>query len=235
MPRPEHIHPALWRGSQLATRASACLPAGHAALAAELPGGGWPLGSLTELLPERHGVGEIRLLRPALAAVPAHRRIVLLSPPYAPHLACWHHWRLDPAQLLWLHPAHDRDALWAAEQVLRNGQCGALLAWHDPVPLPALRRLHLAAQGSDMLFVLMRPPSTAAQASVAPLRVALAPARGGVAVTLLKRRGPPCARTLHIPLDNRLPGLDTLFPHVPLDQPAPAPAHAGRLPHALAQ
>ncbi len=44
------------------------LASGHAALDAELPGGGWPLGELTELLQAQPGCGEWRLLRPAFAA-----------------------------------------------------------------------------------------------------------------------------------------------------------------------
>ena len=46
---------------------------GFAALDAQLPGGGWPHGVLTELLLPEPGVGELRLLAPALAAVAAAR------------------------------------------------------------------------------------------------------------------------------------------------------------------
>ena len=233
-PLAQQIHPALWRGSQWPAGRQSTLPAGHAALSAELPGGGWPLGSLTELLPERPGIGEIRLLRPALARLPAHRAVVVIQPPFIPQQSCWQHWQLPSRQLLWLRPPTATDALWAAEQVLKNGHCGALLFWQHPIRVQALRRLHLAAQAGDMLFVLMRPPSVASQASPAPLRVALAPAVGGLQATVLKRRGPPCEKTLYLPLDNRLAGLVPSFPHAPLDLPAPAPAHAGRLPHALA-
>jgi protein ImuA len=40
---------------------------GYASLSAELPSGGWPLGALIELLPAHSGIGELRLLQPALA------------------------------------------------------------------------------------------------------------------------------------------------------------------------
>ncbi|MEI2414786.1 translesion DNA synthesis-associated protein ImuA [Orrella sp. JC864] len=233
-PSPQHIHPALWRGSQWSAARQPCLPAGHAPLAAELPGGGWPLGSLTELLPQRPGIGELRLLRPALARLAPQRPVVLIQPPYVPNQAAWRHWGLQDHPLLWLRPRTAADALWAAEQVLKNGHCGALLLWQHPIALPALRRLHLAAQGGDMLCLLVRPPQAGALASAAPLRVALAPAAGGLLARVLKRRGPPCEKTLFIDLDTRLPGLAGPLPHAPLDLPAPAPADAGRLPHALA-
>jgi protein ImuA len=68
------LHPAVWRASQLGAGAQATSPSGFAALDAELPGGGWPHGVLTELLLPQPGIGELRLLAPALAA---------LSPPPA--------------------------------------------------------------------------------------------------------------------------------------------------------
>lgn len=92
LPRhPEDIHPALWRASQLAAGFDRVVSCGHAALAAELPGGGWPAGALTELLTPQPGCGELRLLRPALATV-GSRPLLLLQ---APH-------RLQPAGLKWL-------------------------------------------------------------------------------------------------------------------------------------
>ena len=54
-----------------------------------------------------------------------------------------------------------RDALWAAEQILRSGCCGALLLWQQHVRSEALRRLHLAAQSGETLFCLMRPLAAA--------------------------------------------------------------------------
>ena len=43
------LHPSLWTGKHYAHAAGACLPSGFDALDAELPGGGWPVGSLIEL------------------------------------------------------------------------------------------------------------------------------------------------------------------------------------------
>ena len=57
----ESIHPNLWFGSQLARAYRKTVDTGYAALSAELPGGGWPLGALMELLVQQPGVGEMRL------------------------------------------------------------------------------------------------------------------------------------------------------------------------------
>ncbi|MCB1995213.1 MAG: hypothetical protein KDG57_04905, partial [Rhodoferax sp.] len=66
---PEAIHPALWRAAGFGRSRAPGLATGFAALDAELPGGGWPGGLLTELLLPQPGVGEWRLLAPALAAL----------------------------------------------------------------------------------------------------------------------------------------------------------------------
>ena len=63
------LHPALWRASQIGGAPRRCTASGFAALDAQLPGGGWPHGVLTELLLPNAGMGELRLLAPALAAV----------------------------------------------------------------------------------------------------------------------------------------------------------------------
>ena len=80
---PEALHPALWR-AQAGSRSlgGEVLSSGFPALDAELPGGGWPLRTLTELLLAQPGLGEFRLLAPALVPVLAQGRgLMLLAPP----------------------------------------------------------------------------------------------------------------------------------------------------------
>src|SRR3546814_11562112 len=83
---PQRIHPALWRASQLARMPGRCVDTGFPALSAQLPGGGWPLGNLIELLIQQPGIGEMQLLRPALSDL-SSRSIFLVQPPYAPQIA----------------------------------------------------------------------------------------------------------------------------------------------------
>jgi len=85
---PEHlesIHPALWRGSQLARAYGRTVDTGYPALSAQLPGAGWPVGTMMELLVQQAGVGEMRILSPALASVSQKRSIVLVAPQQTPH------------------------------------------------------------------------------------------------------------------------------------------------------
>ncbi len=188
---PPSLQEFVWRAGQMGSARSAVTPSGHAVLDHQLPNRGWPHGGLTELLLQQGGIGEMRLLKPALQSL-GHRRIALLQPPYLPQIAAWCDWGLPPERLLWIRAKRHADVLWSAEQVLRNGSCGALLLWQDTLRHESLRRLQLAAQASDMLCWLLRPLASAAEASPAPLRIALRPLAGGVQLELLKRRGPPC-------------------------------------------
>jgi len=101
----------LWRAGQTASgRSDVALPSGHPALDSLLPSGGWPAGTLVELIgaasfdpgdvanvgggapagrdtahPPR-GVGAVTLLLPTMAALTARRRhVVLVDPPYVPY------------------------------------------------------------------------------------------------------------------------------------------------------
>jgi protein ImuA len=228
-PAPEALHPSLWLASQLAHASTRCVDTGHPALSAQLPGGGWPTGTLVDLLVQQPGIGEMRLLRPALVACAA-RRIVLLQPPHAPQALALAALGLAPSQLIWIRSSRSADALWAAEQVLRSGSCGAVLFWQNHMRGESLRRLHLAAQAGDTLFFLFRPLAAAQDASPAPLRLSLRPAAGGMDIGFVKRRGPQRDAPLFLPLTPSL-----LQRHAPVDRPLPAPVTARSLQPELVQ
>ena len=58
---------------------------GWTELDAVLPGGGWQAGTIVELMPAATGIGELRLLLPALARITgAGRHVALIAPPYIP-------------------------------------------------------------------------------------------------------------------------------------------------------
>ena len=195
--RPAALHEHVWRAGQMGLARANVTPTGHAALDRELPNHGWPHGGLIELLLQQSGIGELHLLQAALHAL-GDQRIALLQPPHTPHIAAWRAWGLSPQRLLWIRTKRQADALWSAEQVLRNGSCGALLLWQQTLRHESLRRLQLAAQASDTLCWLLRPLSASDTASPAPLRIALRPLAGGVQLEVLKRRGPPCALPIHV-------------------------------------
>lgn len=221
----------VWRADQMASCPAAVVSTGFQALDDELPNGGWPHSALIELLLQQHGIGEMQLLRPALAKIARQRRIALIQPPHAPQIDAWLEWDLPHEHLLWIKPDKTSDALWSAEQMLRNGSCGAVLLWQEHCRSNALRRLHLAAQESDTVFWLMRHMSHSQDASPAPLRLGLRPANGGVEVSFVKRRGPYTEMPLTLSL-NSIPSTSVDFPaknHAFLDRRAPASASAGSI------
>ncbi len=189
-------NPLVWRGDQLAP-ADDAVCSGFAELDRELPGGGWPKRSLTELLHDVQGIGELRLLQPALGRLArSSEAIVLVAPlhiPYAPALAgCG----IDPARLFVVAAAEGKDRWWAAEQVLRADSAGALLFWPGTLNDQRLRRLQLAAQDSNTLAFLFAGTAGAAQASPSPLRLRLAAEKGRLRIDVFKRRGGVMVRPL---------------------------------------
>lgn len=191
----------LWRGQATPAAPASRYPSGHAALDAVLPGGGWPEAALSELLVGLPGVGELSLLLPTLARLSqAGERIVLVGPPHLPYPPAWQAAGVDLGQLS-LVQAQGRDALWAAEQCLRSGSCGAVLAWPDRADDRALRRLQVAAESGQTLAFAYRSLGEAQNPSPAALRLAIEanPAR----LRVIKcRGGQPSARP--IPLDARV-------------------------------
>jgi hypothetical protein len=194
--------PDIRRGGELARVASASVPTGFPQLDAALPGGGWPTGSLAELLPSHEGIGEVRILGPALAALArAGKRLAWIAPPYLPYAPALAAAGIDLAQVLIVRTRTVRDALWAAEQALHSAACGAVLVWPTAVKYVALRRLQLAAERSQAMTMLFRSPDVASEPSPAVLRLGLHTAAGGLAVQILKRRGAVCERPMLVTLN----------------------------------
>lgn len=216
---PERIHPALWRATQLARPARATVATGFPALDHELPGRGWPVGQLIELMLQQPGCGELQLFRPALQRQAAERSIALVQPPYPPCIQAWAHWRLPPERLIWIQPSSPADALWATEQILRHNVCGAVFCWARALHPSSLRRLHLLAQQSDTLCIVLRPASASLQPSAAVLRLAIHPCRFGMRLHIVKRQGALCSEplTLHLYAPVR-----KAFHHAALDLPETA-------------
>jgi hypothetical protein len=177
----------LWRGRELA-RVDA-RSTGYTALDAKLPGGGWPIGTLIEITPAYDGMGELKLIVPALKSwCQDGRSVAFVCPPHIPYAPALARCGLLLSSLLWVVAANDEDGRWAAEQLLREG-AAAVLLWSTAREDRALRRLQLAAEAGKACAFLYRPPGTLTQASPAAIRIALSAAAGGVSLDLIKVRG----------------------------------------------
>jgi protein ImuA len=193
----------IWRGDRLAVLDGQAVPSGCAPLDAQLPGGGWPRGTLIELLAEAPAIGELSLLLPALRATVGEAPIAIIAPPGMAHAPAWATY-LPLAQLLWVEAPAEHIA-WSTEQLLASGALGAVLTWLPAkVDNKSLRRLQLAAEGCRSLAFMFRGTACARTPSPAPLRLSLAGSAEGLRVSILKRRGPPCSAPLLLHVERPL-------------------------------
>jgi cell division inhibitor SulA/protein ImuA len=182
-------NPFVWRGDSKA-RTDKTVPSGYAELDQALPGGGWPQGALTELLRDEEGIGELRLLLPALERLAqADEWIVLVAPPHLPCVPAFAAAGVDPARVIVVGAAEDKHRWWAAEQALRANSAGAVLFWPVAPGEQRLRRLQVAAQEGEALAFLFTTTTRVAHPSPAPLRIRLSPAGGRLRLDVFKRRG----------------------------------------------
>lgn len=131
--QPSALHPSLWLAQSQGGvpggpgGRGGTLPSGFAALDAELPGGGWPVRVLTELLLPVLGVGELRLLAPVLIGLARAGRSVLL---------------FDPPALV--------NAVALAEMGWPPGQCVVVRSGFSPLPPPVARGWGLAVSAGAL-------------------------------------------------------------------------------------
>ena len=213
------IHADVWHAHALSHMPLPVLATGDAALDAQLPGGGWPIGALTEILQPPGVHSEWRLLLPALVHC-GHGPVVLVGAPHLPFAPALAAQGLLAQRLLWVNIAAAAARLWACEQALRCAEVNAVLAWLPQARSEQLRRLQMAAAEYHKLLFVMRPALAQDEASPAALRLHLQPlsaevpqgrtVASGTAATppqqpcdalqlqLLKRRGPPLDQALHL-------------------------------------
>jgi hypothetical protein len=187
-------HPDLWRAGRIEPNAQT-VSTGYPTLDSLLADRGWPKAGLVELLSAQIGIGELRLLGPALAelSVQERRWITWINPPHIPYAPALAEIGIDISKVLLVHPKTHEDALWALEQAIKSGSCSAALAWLDESKLAAkdVRRLKLAARRGGALTVLFRPSTAAQRQSMAELRILMQPASAAdrLSIEILKRRG----------------------------------------------
>ncbi len=194
----------VWQADALASAPGRVLATGDAVLNAHLPGGGWPLGALSEILQPPGVHNEWRLLLPALARS-GTGAVVLVGAPHTPFGPSLGAQGLLPQRLLWVAPQAGAKAgaqrLWATEQALRCADVDAVLAWLVQVKPEQLRRLQMAAAEYDKLLFVLRPEQAQDESSPAVLRLWAAPSPNGtdtLEVRVLKRRGPPMDQSVHL-------------------------------------
>lgn len=235
--------PDVWRADALSAAPARVCASGHAALDAVLPGGGWPLGALVELLQQAPVQAVWRLLAPALATLDG--AVVLVGaplPPFAPALEAQ---GLAAQRLLWVRADTAAERAWAAEQALACAEVGAVLLWLHEAP-PSVRP-PIATAGSSAAVLLAARRNPSARAAVRPgtgeapspsrllrrLHLA-AQGRGKLLVALrpeAARHTPSCAvLRLALQEDEAAANVSSVPTATATAAPAPAPAPAPAAP-----
>lgn len=186
----------LWRGAELKRHENtSALSTGFKALDRLLPEKGWPRGALIDfILPHHkqkvlHGIGELRLLLPAMCGLAEHDKWLLwIGPPHVPYAPALQSAGLDLERLVLIEDkiSHS-NKIWAMEKALRTAGCGMVLCWVDSIPMAASRRLQLAAEQSGATGVLLQTKKVAV--SAACLRLKLTPLKNSLLIELTKARG----------------------------------------------
>ena len=164
-----------------------------------LPGGVWPSESLTEILTAQYGIGELRLLMPALSVLsretPAQQDfsepgwIAWIAPPFQPYPPALQQCGMDLSRMLIVRPGNADEILWSAEQALSSGTCAAVLLWPEMLDDQGSRRLQLAAEKGRSWAIAFRPLTARREPSAAALRLELHSSAQGTCVHILKSRG----------------------------------------------
>lgn len=190
-------NPRVWRGRNQAQH-KVGLASGYPELDRHLPGGGWPPEALTEILTEQYGIGELRLLMPALARLSTEDAqleqgepgwIAWVAPPFQPYPPALQQYGIDLSRMLIVRPERSGEVLWSAEQALSSGTCAAVLLWAEELDDQASRRLQLAAEKGHSWAIAFRPMFARQQPSAAALRLELHSSGQGTCVHILKSRG----------------------------------------------
>lgn len=177
----------LWRANEWRQTKIAAIATGYDDLDNALPGDGWPLGAITEILYAKRGIGELRLVLPALAELSQrdNRWQLWLNPPLLPNAPSLQHWQLDIRRLLISRTANANDLCYCLEKSLQSGGCQAALVWTEHLDKPLMRRIQLAAESCNAPVFFLRPQRFSQQPSIAALRLAL---EGPQTLHILKRR-----------------------------------------------
>lgn len=173
-----------------------CESTGLRELDRQLPKGGWPIGTVTELLPSHAGIGEFSLLIPTIARLTqAGRKVVLMDSPHLPEIESLSEQGVRLRQVTLLRSTEEA-CFWAIEQKLQSGSVSLLVAWSEHWSERQIRRLQKAAAIGKCIAMLYHLGGSPKHTSPAVLRLALRPGTDGLLdIEIVKPRGGLPSRT----------------------------------------
>jgi cell division inhibitor SulA len=124
-----------------------------------LQGGISPYGLL--MFRAHTGSGELSFLRPIIqSAAKEQQYIALINPPGLPNTDWFKQNLCDDEHLFFINSADNDENLWAFEQCLMSGVCGAVIAWDLEANAQQLRRCHLRASQHRCQAIWFNSPKT---------------------------------------------------------------------------
>ena len=184
--------PALWRGQQRHADHRAFQSTGYRALDAVLPGQGWPVAGVVEVVTRSDQAPPLQPFVPLMArCTQAGQTVLLVDPPPAlvPFAPAWQQAGVVLSTLFTVQSQTRKQAWWVMETALRATACALVLIWPcargGRLGVATVRRWQVAAAAGSTLGVLFVPESMQGQASNVHLRLRMQ----GQQLTVLKARG----------------------------------------------
>lgn len=167
-----------WKSISSSRHAYSTVSTGFSELDELLALRGWPLETTTELALTQSGIGELRLLLPALKqrlSASGKKHVVWIAPPHRPFAPALFKQNIDPNKLIIVRPEGAANTLWSIEQALLSKSCAAVFSWTGNYKLSSKesRRLQLAVEKSNTWHVQFRHSLCLTQPSAARLRLHL--------------------------------------------------------------
>jgi len=176
----------IWQASQKISRSDNIIASGYASLDKKL-NGGWPAWGVVEITPKHLGIGELRLIIPALEYLNRHNKLQAWVNPPA-RITPQNLGTTDLSQTIIATPRKSKDHYWAAEQFLNSACCSSLVFWTDQLSPTQAKRLQLAAKNSRTLAFIIRTSWHDEQSLALSLRMKLQACHEGLNIDIFKRQ-----------------------------------------------
>lgn len=165
------------------------IPSGHVSFDQCLEG--WPSSGLVELQLPAWGIGELRLILPALSHLAGDAATQNKLQVWLTENVCLMPQALDSAyasNTVVLENLGTKQSLWALETLLTSGVCSVLICWLPQLTSAQAKRLQVAAKESGTLVFCLREISQLEHSLPISLRLQLSPTDQGLMIDVLKRQ-----------------------------------------------
>lgn len=172
--------------------------------------GGFPPQGVVEIKTPM-GIGELRVMLPYIRQKQTLGMVVFIGPPAQLDAEFLLANDIDLNHILLITEYGAEGMLWAAEQCLKSGCCGAVILWQKKLSIKQSRRLLLASEQGGSSLLLYRLQERRNQHSVFALpshvSLSLSSAAEGLLVDIDKQRGGKTVKGILVDMRDQWPAL----------------------------